>query len=144
MAQQQLQPGAGVILRINGSVVGFATALSFSRSQNIKVIHEIDNPFARELAPTTYSVSGSLGGFRVRDQGGLDGPGIMDISTIQSFFYQKYAVIEVVDRLSNKVLYTIQKVLFENDSWTVQARGIITFSANFRGIFISNEVGDGS
>jgi hypothetical protein len=68
----------------------------------------------------------------------------MDISTISHFFYQKYVVIEVVDRLSNKVLYTIQKVLFESDSWNVQSKTIVTFSATFRGIFISNEVGDGS
>jgi hypothetical protein len=142
--QQQIQVGAGVVIKINGKVIGFATSLNFTRSQNLKTIYEVDNPMAVEIMPTTYSVSGSLTGFRLRDSGGLDGTTIqaMDLSTINSFFYQKYVVIEVVDRITSKTIYTFRSVLFDQDSWNITNKNIITFNANFRAIFVSNEAGD--
>lgn len=143
MPQQQIQTGSGVVVKVNGKVVGFATGLTFTRSQNLKVIHEVDSPFAAEIAPTTYSVSGNMTGFRLRDSGGLDGAGkgnqIMDLSTVDSYFYQKYATIEVVDRVSNKMMYSFRGVLFDQDSWSITTKNIITFSASFRAIFVSNE-----
>lgn len=141
---QFLQTGSGVKIVANGRVIGFATGLAFQRTQSTKTIYELDNPLAREIAPTTYSVSGSLSGIRVRDQGGLDGASLMDLSSIQSFFYQKYCVIEIVDKLTNKVIYTFQYVMFDSDSWQMNAKSVITFNANFKAVFLSNEVGDKS
>lgn len=142
--QQILQTGAGVKLLINGSVVGFATGINFSRSQGIKVTYEIDNPFPVELAPTTYLVQGALTGLRLRDSGGLDGGKIMDISTPQKFFLQKYVSIEIVDRVSGKTLFTIQKAMFDQDSWTIAARQMIGFNATFKGVFVENEASEQS
>lgn len=139
-----IQSGAGIKLIINGSVVGFATGLQFTRTTNTKYIYGIDSPVPQEIAKTTYSVQGSLTGFRLRDSGGLDGYGIMNESTIAAFFNFKYATIEVVDRLTNKTMLTIQKVVFDNDSWNIQTKQIITFNANFKGTFIQTEVSDQS
>lgn len=137
--QQVVQTGAGVRVSINGSVVGFATGLSFSRGLNSKVIYELDNPFAKEILPTVYSVQGTLTGFRIRGSGGLDGYGIMNASNVNAFFNQKYCVIEVVDILSGVTMYSMQKVIFDNDSWTLQNKQLFTFSANFKAVFIQNE-----
>lgn len=142
--EQVLQAGASVRLIINGITLGFATGLSFTRSTASKYIYGIDSPYAQEIVNTTYSVGGTLTGVRVRASGGLDGFGIMDLSTLQSYFNQKYCTLEIVDRSSNKTMYTIQKVVFDQDSWTIQARSIITFSGNFKGVFVSNEVSDKS
>ena len=140
--QTLLQTGAGVKLIINGSIVGFATGLSFTRQSNSKFIYGIDSPIPQEIALTTYGVQGTLTGIRVRDGGGLDGPGIMDLSTVSKFFNFKYCNIEVVDRATNKTIYTIQKSVFDSDSWSIQAKSIITFSANFKGTFVKSEVSD--
>lgn len=137
--QQNLQHGAGIKLNINGSLIGFATGINYSRTTASKYIYEIDNPFPVEIAQTTYGVSGTLTGLRIRDSGGLDGYGIMDVSSISSYFNFKYATIEIVDRVSGKTLANIQKVVFDNDSWSVQNKNVITFSANFKGVFVSNE-----
>lgn len=142
MPMQSIQTGAGIVVKANGNVIGFATGLQFTRSQNLKTIYEVDNPFAVEIFPTNYGVTGTLSGFRLRDGGGLDTPQIMDLSVAQSIFYQKYVIIEVVDRLTTKTIYTFRQVLFENDSWSITTKNIITFNANFRAIFVSNESSD--
>jgi hypothetical protein len=138
--QQVIQTGAGVKLLINGIVVGFATGISFTRGINTKEIYGIDSPLPQEIIATTYSVRGTLTGLRVRDSGGLDGYGIMDISDLSRYFNFKYSTIEVVDRATSKTIYTIQKCVFDQDSWNIQARAPITFSANFKGVFVTNEV----
>lgn len=144
MALQNLQHGAGVRLSINGKVVGFATGLSWSRSVNTKVINEMDNPFAKEIMPTTYSIVGSLSGFRLRGSGGLDGAGIMDLSSMAKFFTQKYCVIEIVDILSGATIASMKFVVFDSDSWQVQTKAVITFSGTFKAVFMGNETSQGS
>lgn len=128
--------GAGLKLYINGVVIGYATGINFTRSQGVKPIYELDSPFVAELMPTTYSISGSLSGIRIREVAGLDTNGIMDLNTVQAFFLQQYVDIELVDRRSGKVVWTIQRCIFSQDSWSVSARSISTFSANFMGTFI--------
>lgn len=140
--QQVLSTGAGVVLKINGNTVGFATGIGWQRSQSLKTIYEIDNVFAREIAPTVYSIAGNLTGLRLIGGGGLDGPEIMDLSSVAAFFYQKYVTIEIVDKKTNKVTNTFQNVLFESDSWQINAKQVTTFSASFKAVFMSNDVSD--
>ena len=137
--QQVIENGSGVVLKINRMVVGFATGMSFNRSTNSKVIYGIDSPIPQEIMPTTYSIQGTLTGLRLVNSGGLDGSGIMDVSNVSKFFNFKYATIEVVNRLTGNTIYTFQKVVFDNDSWSIQARSLITFSANFKAAFVLNE-----
>jgi hypothetical protein len=135
---QLINSGAGIRLIINGNTVGFATGISFSRSTATKYIYEIDNPIPVEIAPTTYAVQGSLSGFRLRDSGSLDGQGIMDITTVSAFFDFKYATIEIVDIGTNKTVYKINKVVFDNDSWNIQTKALVTFNVSFKGIFVQS------
>jgi hypothetical protein len=127
-------------VKINGSLVGYATGMSFSRTTNTKVIYEIDSPYAAEIMPTTYLVQGNLTGLRIRGSGGLDGPGIKNISTPVAIFSQKYCTIEVQDLVSKKTIYTFNRVMFDQDSWTIQSRALITFSASFKAVFLQNEM----
>lgn len=138
--QQVIQTGPGVKLSINGIICGFATGIQYQRSIATKEIYVIDTPLPQEIMPTTYSVRGTLTGLRIRDSGGLDGYGIMDLSDLGKYFDLKYATIEVVDRATNKTIATIQKVLFDTDSWNISARAPISFSATFKGTFVTNEI----
>jgi hypothetical protein len=142
VSAQSILTGAGILLQANGNTVGFATGIQFTRSQNTKVIMEVDSPYAAEIMPTSFTVSGTLSGIRLRNTGGLDGPGIMDLSKVQSIFYQQYTSLIVVDRVTNKNIYTFSKVMFDSDSWTITSKNVITFSANFKAVFITNEAGD--
>ena len=138
---QVIQTGAGIRLSINGTVVGFATGIAWTRSLNTKVIYEIDNPFPAEIAPTTYLVQGTLTGIRLKasTSAGLDARGIMNASTARAFFNQKYCVVEVIDIASGKSMFSFFSVVFDQDSWNISSRAIITFNANFKGNFMNTE-----
>lgn len=135
---QQILTGSGVRLIINGKVIGFATGLSFNRSQATKVFYEIDSPVAVEIAPLLVSVSGNLTGIRLRDDF-LDTRRAMSLGDLNDFFDQKYINIEVVDRLTNKTLYHFRDAMFDSDSWSINAKSVITFSASFKAKWVSNE-----
>jgi hypothetical protein len=134
-----LQVGAGARLIIGTRVIGFASGINYTRSQNLKTIYELDNLVPAEIAPTTYSVQGTVNGFRIRGSGGLDGSGSMDLSTLAKLFSQKYVTIELIDIQSGKIFASIQGCIFESDSWQIANKSLVTFSGSFRGTFISNE-----
>lgn len=135
-----IQHGAGVLIKINKAVIGFATGINYTRSQNNKVIYEVDSPFPAEIMPTRYICSGTLTGFRLRNSGGVDGQGILDLSNVQNYFTQKYVTLEIIDRLTNLPIFFVNRCLFDNDSWRVDAKSLLTFSVNFTGIWASNEI----
>jgi hypothetical protein len=136
---QQIQTGAGARLIINGKTIGFAASIQYTRSQNIKVFYEMDNVFPVELSPTTYLIQGTMTGFRLKGGGGLDGANIMSISSVQQYFNQQYCVIELIDTTTNKAFALIQPAIFDQDSWSISAKGVITFSATFKGTFMQTE-----
>ena len=140
MSQQQILTGHGVILKIGGRVIGFATGIQLTRTQNTKTIYEIDNPLPVEIAPTTYLVSGSLQGIRLRNQS-LDAAGVMTLQTLQSYFNQQYVELEIVDRKTSQTLYLVQRVLFDSETISINVKQIITFNASFKGAFMTNEAG---
>jgi hypothetical protein len=132
--------GAGVIVKVNKGVIGFATGITYSRDQGIKPIYEVDNPFPAEITPTRYLVAGALAGFRLSNSGGLDGQGVMDLSNVANFFTQKYVTLEIVDRKTNLPLFYVNRCLFDKDSWRTEVKQIVTFTVNFLGIWASNEI----
>lgn len=135
-----VQTGSGVLIKVNKAVVGFATGITYSRSQGTKVIYEIDSPFPVEIMPTRYGISGQLTGFRLRGSGGVDGQGILDLSNVQNYFAQKYVTFEVVDRKTNLPIFFVNRALFDNDSWRVDAKSIMSFTVSFVGFWAGNEI----
>lgn len=141
--QQELVSGAATRILINGKVVGFATDVSIRRSQGVKVIHGIDIVAPQEIAVTgPYECSGSMNGFRVRSFGGHDGFGIVNASTLRDMFNQKYATIELLDRKTNVVYARVVGVIFDADSIQTTVKGVNTFSASFKGMWVYNETSD--
>jgi hypothetical protein len=141
MSLQQRQTGAGVVVKINGNVVGFATSITYQRTVGAKVITGIDSPFAAEIALAgPYQCTGTMSGFRMRGSGGLDGAHIMNASSVSDYFNQQYVSIEIIDRLSGASIVTIYQAMFIADSWSMNAKDIISFTANFIGIFMQNEL----
>lgn len=143
MGLQQRQVGAGIVVKINGNVVGFATDIQYNRQLGVKTIYGIDSPFIREIGITgPYQVTGTLSGFRLRDSGGLEGQAIMNASNVDDYFQQKYVSMEIIDILSGAAIGLISQALFISDSWTINARNPVTFNAQFIGVFITNELSD--
>lgn len=143
MGLQQTQVGSGIVVKVNGNVVGYATSIQYNRSIGVRPIYGIDSPFIREIGITgPYQVTGTLSGFRLRDSGGLEGQAIMNASNPDDYFNQKYVSLEIIDRLSGSAIGTISQAIFVSDSWTISAKAPVTFSAQFIGVFITNELSD--
>lgn len=134
---QNILTGAGCKLSINGTVVGFATGINWTRSAGTKPIYEIDNPFMVDIIDTTYSVTGTMTGLRLRGAGNLDAT--VNLEKTQNVFKRNFATIEVIDRLSGNIVASINNVMFDNDSWNVSAKSMIGFNVQFKGQFVSSE-----
>ena len=141
MASQNIIQTASVKLIVNGSVIGFATGIQWSRSKGVKEIREIDNPYVVEFMETAYSCSGSMTGLRLRtDMGNLEGNGIMPLQNMKKIFNVNYCTLHLVDRITGKDIANFTDVSFDNDSWSVNARGIITFNVSFKARFVASDI----
>ena len=138
---QHIIQTAAVKVIVNGSTVGFATGINWSRSKGVKEVREIDNPYVVEFMETTYSCQGGLSGLRLRtDMGNLEGNGIMPLQNMKSIFSVGYCTLLLVDRVTGKDIANFIDVSFDNDSWQVNARGIITFNVSFRARFVASDI----
>lgn len=141
MSQSSIITGASCRLIINGKIFGAATSISVQRDQGVKPIIGIDSPIPQEIAPTgPFLVKGQITGLRTRDNRGFDGLQIVNASSIQDYFNQKYCTIELVDRKTNITIAKIHKCIFHTDSFQVSARQIVTITASFTGTFMSTEI----
>ncbi len=139
MAQQNILTGAGCKVAINGQVIGFATSLNWTRSAGMKTIYEIDSNLIVDQIETTYAVTGSMNGFRLRGVGNLESQNIVGLDKIKKLFKRNFATIEVIDRASGNTIAYINNVMFDNDSWSLGAKSVISFNVAFKGQFVSSE-----
>lgn len=134
--QQLLIAASACAVKINNTVIGYATSVQITKSQGMKVIHGIDNPFPQEIAITgPYMVQGTISGFRSRIQGGWEHLRAVNASTIKDYFNQHYVTLEILDRATGELIARVDKALFTTDSISVGARGVVTMDASFVGHF---------
>jgi hypothetical protein len=136
----QLLHGAGCKVIIGGVTRGFATGITWTRSTATKFIYEIDNPYPVEIIDTTYSVSGTMSGLRLMDNGNLEN-GIVDLGNTKSIFSRNYVTVQVVEIKTGQVICNIKNVIFDNDSWNIAPKQLIGFNVQFKGMFVSSERG---
>jgi hypothetical protein len=134
-----IQTGAGVIVKVNQLVIGFATDISWRRHQGMKVYNEVDNLFPAEISPAgPYLVSGTMSGFYIRNSGGLDASQITNAADVLTLLQQQYVTLTVVDKISGQVLGNINRAMFDDDSYRHAVKSVSTFTVNFMGFWVSN------
>lgn len=133
----QTLTGASLKLYINEKLFGLASSFTFQTTGNRRPIHGIDQPNAFELAPAANDVNGSITCMRIRLDGGLEGRGIAanDINIAA----EKYISIMLVDRISDTVIFRVNQAAIDNQSWSIDARGIMKGSFSFQGITSIND-----
>lgn len=139
MADTFIQTAASIRIYINDTPIGWAQSLTINRNYRLKDVKEIDNPFTVEFMPTSYSVTGTISGFRLRDSADFDGFNLTKSGDSRQFLGQNYAVIEVRDRLSGKTLAKISKVLMDSDQINITSRAPVIINGTYRGVFVENE-----
>lgn len=139
---QEVISGAACRVVVNGFVLGIATGISIQRQQTVRPIYGIDVMLPQELATTgPYTVQGQISGLRTRYSRGWDGVGVINASTISNLLNQAYCQLEIYDRATNQLIAKVDKVLFYVDNMQVNARGVMTISAQFMGIFMTTSSG---
>jgi hypothetical protein len=152
-------------LLINGQVVGYATGLQYRSTQGQKVIYGVDSPLAQEIAQGAAPsiVEGSMVVLRPKgsspESWGLVTPrttdenGVFETGENQSNLAGKYAqtalgsgrysTLELLDRVTGGVILRIFNVMFDSQSWSVSARGIMQGTVSFQGMTLlhSSETG---
>lgn len=133
--------GAGALIKVNSVVIGFATAINWKRTQGMKPFYEVDNLFPAEISPAgPYLVTGIMSGLRIRDAGGTDGAQITNAADVMTMLQQQYVTLTIQDKISGQNIANINRCMFDNDSFTLEAKGQGTFTVQFMGFWVSNEV----
>jgi len=128
--------GAKAIFRLNGVQVAYASQVTFNESIQLEEINVLDQLENKELAEVGYRVDLSCQTFRVANQSVKQlgfMPNLADILT------QGELTAEVVDRVTSAVLLLMEGVKLESRQTSVDARGVMTESWNFRGRKSSDE-----
>lgn len=140
-----------IIVKINGTISGYATGLSFTASQGQKPIFGVDSPFAQEIAQGAAPalVQGSMVVFRPKGASpeawnimtprasadGKDEDGNAQTTALGS---GQYSILELEDRQTNRLILKVGGVMFGIQSWNVQARGIMQGQVQFQGTVLFN------
>lgn len=136
MSRSASIPSANISIFVDNQVVGFATSINYSRDIGVKTIYAIDDPTPQEIAITgPYTITGALSGIAIvnpQDHNKL----FVHASTISEYFNQKYATVEVKDRVNNTTLFKITNCIFHSDSWSTEAKGIAQWQVRFTGMFL--------
>ncbi len=133
----QVIRGLDLVLYINGRAYGVATGISWEDTKGAQARYGIDQQRPFEILTTQTAVRGTIECLRKHDDAGVEGAGIVpepnELSRARYFFLQ------LVDRLTDTVIFQIPKAALVSQSWRVQARGVLTGSFSFEGIEWSNE-----
>jgi len=128
--------GAKAIFRIAGNQIAYASSVTYNENIQLEEVNVLDELVTKELAEVGYRVDMSCQTFRVQNQS-VKQLGIM--SKLSAILTQGELTAEIVDRNSNAVLLLMEGVKLESRQTTVDARGLMTETWNFRGRKSSDE-----
>lgn len=132
----QVMTGARAIFRLNGVQVAYASSVTFNENIQLEEVNVLDRIEVLEYAEVGYRVDLSCQSFRVANES-VKQLGIMP--KLGQILTQGVLTAEVVDRVSGAVILLMEGVKLESRQTSVDARGVMTESWNFKGIKSSDE-----
>jgi predicted RNA binding protein with dsRBD fold (UPF0201 family) len=130
--------GAKAIFRLNGVQVAYASSVTFNENIQLEEVNVLDRIETMEHAEVGYRVDISCQTFRVAQES-VKQLGYM--SKLGALLTQGVLTAEVIDRVTEAVILLMEGVKLESRQTTVDARGLMTESWNFKGIKSSDEAG---
>lgn len=109
---------------IDGRLAGFVVGFNYSIDSSHRTINAIDEVRAQEHAAASYGVSANFAVISSRALLGLEGAGITVYA--DALPRQKYLTITIVDRITDKIVFQAESAVVENQSWSVQPKGLVT------------------
>ena len=130
--------GARVVFRINGTKVAFANAVNYTVAHAHQPVDVLDQLEPAEYAETGYTVNFSATMFRVSDQSALS-LGLRP--KLQNILTQPELTAEMIDRVTGKTMFLIQRVKCTQEDFNTDARSLAQLTLAFVGIKQSDESG---
>jgi predicted RNA binding protein with dsRBD fold (UPF0201 family) len=134
----QVMTGAKAIFRLNGVQVAYASSVTFNENIQLEEVNVLDRIEVLEYAEVGYRVDLSCQSFRVANES-VKQLGIMP--RLGQILTQGVLTAEVIDRVSGAVILLMEGVKLESRQTSVDARGVMSESWNFKGIKSSDEAG---
>ena len=138
MASSVVLKGAEVKVYIGGKLYPEAQSLSWTIDYGETEIYGIDSQFPQEIAPTRLSVQGKIDGIRIKLSGGLQG--YQARTRINEILQAPYTALRIKDRHSDIDLLWLPQMKVTNESYQIQAKGVVKLSFTFKGIVPYNEI----
>ena len=138
---------------LNSKLVGFASALDYSIAQGGKAIFTVDSPFPQELAQGAAPsfIQGTMTVYRIYEES-PESQGLIAPRTVNSAGQEtsnpfetslgaaKYSTLELKDRTTENTILKAEYVMFNNQQWSIQPRGLVQGSLSFTGILGSHSI----
>jgi hypothetical protein len=134
----QVMTGAKAIFRINGTQIAYASSVTFNENIQLEEVNTLDRIDVVEYAEVGYRVDLSCQTFRVAEQS-VKQLGIM--SKLNQILSQGEMTAEVIDRTTGAIILLMEGVKLESRQTSVDARGIMNETWNFKGRVSSDEAG---
>jgi len=129
--------GAQVLCFINGMPFAHVTSVRFSSPTPHVARKGIDSIIAFELSPVGAACAGSLSMYRLSQDGGLEGRGI--VAPFAHIPREKYFSLLVIDRKTGQKLIQADLCKVTAQEWSVAVKGRMEGSFSFEGIEWNNE-----
>lgn len=124
--------GALIQIHWNNAQYKEVADISFTVDYGEYPIGQIDSPYAAEIAGGAISVTGTVNGFRLKLDGGLQGKNLRPLFTDVSA--APYVSLRVSDRNTKEDILFIPQCKIVSESHSIPSRGTYKLSFQFRGI----------
>ena len=132
----KVMTGAKAIFRINGVQIAYASNVTYNENIQLEEVNVLDKIEVIEHAEVGYRVDMSCQTFRVQNES-VKQLGIMP--KLEAILTSGELTAEVIDRQTNTILLLMEGVKMESRQTSVDARGLMTETWNFRGRKSSDE-----
>jgi len=132
----QVMTGPKAIFRLNGVAVARASNCSFNETIQLEEVNVLDRLETVEHAEVGYRVDLSCQTFRVQNESVKQ---LKIMPRLEDILTSGEITAEVIDRVSNAVILLMEGVKLESRQTTVDARGLMTETWNFKGRKASDE-----
>ena len=136
MSQSVVLTGAQIKVYVAGKLYPEIQSIQYTIDYSEQEIYGVDSQFPQEIAPGRVSVQGSVSGLVIKMVGGLQA---YDLRTkINEILHGPYISLRIKDRHSDSDLFWLPQMKVVNEQVSIQAKGVVKISFQFKGIIPYN------
>lgn len=123
---------AQITISWNNAIYKEVADISFTIDYGEEEIYGIDSQYAQEIAGGKITVSGNVNGYRIKNNGGLQGKNLRSLFTDVSA--NPYVSLLVQDRTTQENIIFIPQCKVSSETHSIPTKGIYKLNFSFKGI----------